>query len=64
MAKTQKPAGAAEGMVKVRVLAECSLGQCNDVVEIDAALLGQLVGKVDAASEAVAYAESLTAGAQ
>lgn len=46
-------------LVKVRVLAGCSLGQPDDVVEIDASLIDSLAGAVDAHPDAVAYAESL-----
>jgi len=45
--------------VKVRVLMDCDLGKCNDVVEIDAAEVKALAEKVDADPKAVAYAESL-----
>jgi len=45
--------------VKVRVLMACSLGKCNDVVEIDATEVKALAGTVDADPKAVAYAESL-----
>lgn len=56
MSKTQK---APEGQVKVRVLRDCVYGKCDDVVEIDAALVESLQGVVDAHPDAVAYAESL-----
>ncbi|NHZ62618.1 hypothetical protein [Massilia genomosp. 1] len=46
-------------LVRVRVLALCEHGNCNDVVEIDAALVTELEGVVDADPAAVAYAESL-----
>lgn len=49
-----------EGMVKVRVLLDCELGKCNDVVELDAKQVADLAGVVDATPEAVAYAESLS----
>jgi hypothetical protein len=55
MAKTEQK----EGKVKVRVLRECAYGQCNDVVEVDAAELAGLTGVVDPDPAAVAYAESL-----
>lgn len=45
--------------VKVRVLVDCHLGKCNDVVSIEATELQSLAGVVDASPEAVAYAESL-----
>ena len=45
--------------VKVRILTACALGECNDVVEIDAADVKALAGTVDADPKAVAYAESL-----
>ncbi|NHZ78438.1 hypothetical protein F2P44_03940 [Massilia sp. CCM 8695] len=45
--------------VRVRVLVQCEHGNCNDVVEIDAALLDGLVGVVDPDPSAVAYAISL-----
>lgn len=47
------------GLVKVRILRDGDLGKCDDVVEIDAALLEALTGAVDADPAAVAYAESL-----
>lgn len=50
---------AAEGQVKARVLAHGAYGKPDDIVEIDAALVEQLAGVVDASPEAVAYAESL-----
>lgn len=60
MAKKTEPKSATQaGMVKVRVLAAGALGQINDVIEIDAALVEALAGDVDAHPDAVAYAESL-----
>ena len=46
-------------LVKVRVLLDCDLGACNEVVEIDESQVKSLVGTVDADPDAVAYAESL-----
>lgn len=46
-------------LVKVRVLLNCDLGACNDVIEIDESQVKSLVGTVDADPDAVAYAESL-----
>lgn len=46
-------------LVKVRVLRDCSYGNCDDVVEVDSSLVASLVGTVDADETAVAYAESL-----
>jgi len=60
MAKKTPEEGGAAALVKVRVLAECAHGQCNDVVEIDADAVAGLVGLVDADPAAVQYAESLT----
>lgn len=54
--KTIAPAGEP---VKVRILVDCCLGKCNDVVEVDGAQLAGLDGIVDADPEAVAYAQSL-----
>ncbi|NHZ83768.1 hypothetical protein F2P44_31545 [Massilia sp. CCM 8695] len=45
--------------VRVRVLVQCEHGNCNDVVELDAALLDGLVGVVDPDPSAVEYALSL-----
>jgi len=45
--------------VKARVLIDCDLGKCNDVVEVDQADVKGLEGVVDAAPAAVKYAESL-----
>lgn len=52
-AKTQ------EGTVKVRVLVDCAVGKCDEVVEVDAKDLPALAGMVDPHPDAVAYAESL-----
>jgi hypothetical protein len=46
--------------VKARVLVDCELGKCNDVVEVDAKQVKALTGTVDADPDAVSYAESLT----
>lgn len=46
-------------LIKARVLVQCSHGKPDDVIEIDAGLVEQLAGVVDASPEAVAYAESL-----
>lgn len=54
--KTIAPAGEP---VKVRILVDCYLGKCNDVVEVDGAELEGLDGIVDANPDAVAYAETL-----
>lgn len=56
---TQAPAKPDVKKVKARVLVECDLGKCNDVVEIDAKQVKALAGTVDADPDAVAYAESL-----
>lgn len=56
MAKEQK---APEGKVKARVLVDCVYGVCDDVVEVDAALVAGLAGVLDADPAAVEYAESL-----
>lgn len=45
--------------VKARVLAACSYGQPNSVIEIDVELATTLAGVVDTDPEAVAYAESI-----
>ncbi|NRR28885.1 hypothetical protein HSX11_01685 [Oxalobacteraceae bacterium] len=45
--------------VRARVLVDCDYGRCNDVIEIDADLVEALGTVVDAAPEAVAYADSL-----
>jgi len=62
MAKKETPTDAVDaskGAVKARVLVDCDLGRCDDVVEIDAALVASLGGVVDTDPAAVAYAESL-----
>lgn len=46
--------------VKARVLVAGPHGECNDVIEIDAALAATLAGTIDTDPAAVAYAESLT----
>jgi hypothetical protein len=61
MSKSQTKAGAAaalEGEIKVRLLVDCDLGKCNDVVTIDAVQLEALAGVADADPAAVEYAES------
>jgi hypothetical protein len=61
MSKNQPKAVAAsvpEGEVKARLLVDCDLGKCNDVVLVDAAHLEALAGVVDADPAAVDYAES------
>lgn len=45
--------------VKARVLVDCDLGKCNDVVELDAAEAKAQAGVVDTDPAAVKYAESL-----
>lgn len=45
--------------VKARVLVKCSLGEIDDVVEVDADEAKALAGVVDTAPAAVKYAESL-----
>ncbi|KQW97132.1 hypothetical protein ASC94_10095 [Massilia sp. Root418] len=54
--------GDAVGTVRARVLVDCVHGSCNDVIEIDPALLESLAGVLDADPAAVAYADSLAAG--
>lgn len=56
---TKKSADAAGTSVKVRILVDCYLGKCNDVVEVDGADMESLDGIVDADPDAVAYAETL-----
>lgn len=61
MART-KPADqqdAQGSLIKARVLVECHLGKCNDVVEIDENEVEGIKDLVDTTPEAVAYAESL-----
>lgn len=48
-------------MVSVRILAECSLGKVNDVVEVPADQVKSFGGDVDANPDAVEYARSLKA---
>lgn len=63
MSKNQPKAGSAaspaEGPIKVRVLIDCELGKCNDVVLIDALLAETMGDLVDADPAAVDYAESI-----
>jgi len=63
VARAEAAAQAQAVHVKVRVLVDCHFGKVNDVVVLDteSADLAQQHGIVDAAPEAVAYAESLTA---
>jgi hypothetical protein len=55
MATEKKPAT----KVRARVLYDCTLGRCDDVVEVDESQLASLAGTVDADPAAVAYADSL-----
>lgn len=48
--------------VKVRVLVDCDLGKCNDVVELDPKQVKALAGTVDADPDGVAYAQSIAPG--
>jgi hypothetical protein len=54
----------AKGKVKARVLVDCAIGRCNEVVEVEEAQLVSLAGQVDADPSAVAYAESLAKSAE
>lgn len=65
METKENPPEAAPAPVKVRVLTDCAFGKANDVVTISAtdAVEGQLAFVTDCTPEAVAYAESLQAGA-
>ena len=45
--------------VSARVLVDCALGKCDQVVEVLSVDLPSLVGMVDADPAAVAYAKSL-----
>ncbi|WP_156116739.1 hypothetical protein [Massilia sp. 9096] len=56
---TQATAKPETKKVKARVLVDCDLGKCNDVVEIDPKQVKAMAGTVDTDAEAVAYAESL-----
>jgi hypothetical protein len=49
----------ADGQVKARVLVDCDLGNCNDVIAVDETSIESLKGIVDAEPAAVVYAESL-----
>lgn len=55
MAKAKKESGA----VEVRVLQDCLIGKCGEVVEVDAAELENLKadGLVDDSAEAVEFAK-------
>ena len=48
-------------LIKARILADCSHGKCNDVVELPSSLVKQLEadGAADSNKEAVAYAMTL-----
>jgi hypothetical protein len=50
---------AKEKLIKGRVLVDCSLGKCNDVVQIQEDQVKTLSGVVDTDPGAVAYAESI-----
>lgn len=59
--KPKKSADLVGGVAKVRVLADCIFGKCDDVVELaaDQLALAVEIGVVDPDPAAVAYAESL-----
>lgn len=57
---TKKQSTPADGLVKVRILVDCTYGKVNDVVEITQAE-AEASSDVDAHPDAVAYAESLKA---
>jgi hypothetical protein len=57
----EDPSPAPAALVKARVLVGGAFGQCNDVVEVDADTAKAQPDVLDAAPEAVAYAESLAA---
>lgn len=66
LAKLADPAPAdlkktAARLTKARLLVDCALGKCNDVVEIDAAVLkeAEAGGMADGSKGAVAYAMTL-----
>ncbi|MQA39028.1 hypothetical protein [Rugamonas aquatica] len=62
MSKNQPKAGSAaapDGEVKARVLIDCDLGKCNEVVLVDAALAETMGDLIDTDPAAVAYAESI-----
>jgi hypothetical protein len=48
-----------DGDIKARVLVDCDLGKCNDVVLISAAQIEALADVVDTDPAAVEYAESI-----
>ena len=48
-----------EKKVKARVLVDCALGKCNDVVEVTAVQVKAHSAEIDATPAAVAYAEGL-----
>ena len=52
---TKKPAE----QITARVLLDCALGKCDDVVTVDAATAAQYAGAFDAHPSAVAYALTL-----
>ena len=52
---TKKPAE----QITARVLLDCALGKCDDVVTVDAATAAQYAGAFDADPSAVAYALTL-----
>jgi hypothetical protein len=62
MSKNQPKASSAtalEGEVKARLLIDCDLGKCNDVVLIDAQLAETMKDVIDTTPAAVEYAESI-----
>jgi len=63
LTEAKKPA--AVKIRKVRVLIDCALGRCNDVVELDAAALkdAEAAGLADPDKAAVAYAMTLAQNA-
>lgn len=58
---TKQPATKAAKRTKVRLLVDSALGNCNDVVEVDAADVKKLEADslADSSKEAVAYAMTL-----
>jgi hypothetical protein len=50
---------AKEKLIKGRILVDCDLGKCDEVIEINEAQVTSLQGVIDTDPGAVAYAESL-----
>ncbi|MYM25775.1 hypothetical protein GTP46_24410 [Duganella sp. FT135W] len=57
--KADSAAASSNGEVKARVLIDCDLGMCNEVILVDPSIAETLTGVIDTDPAAVEYAESL-----